>query len=373
MKKYKIFGADGIDTATLKQFQEALAFEDAVYGALMPDGHFGYTMPIGGVIGTKKTLLPSWVGYDIGCGVYGVKTTYRFEDVIEYGKEIYDNIKRSIPMGFDHRKQPMDWHSYTVLPKSDWFDAMYHERKGNNQLGTLGGGNHFIEIGVSDKDQFVWIIIHSGSRGIGHKTATHYIKKAHPEGKCKEGSYGFDANSKIGAEYCKDMTLCLRFAYFNRIKIAEEVNAAIKESVNDGNMVIHSVINCNHNLASWDSHEDLWIHRKGATVATKNTLGIVPGNMRDGSFIVAGLGNVESLYSCSHGAGRVMSRSEAKRTVKLEDFKTAMDGIIAGREESLLDEAPSAYKSISAVMQAQKELVEVVEYIKPIINVKAGE
>jgi tRNA-splicing ligase RtcB len=343
----------------------------------MPDGHLGYTMPIGGVIGTEDYLVPTWVGYDIGCGVIGAKTTYDWEEVKNYGQEIFDTIRRSIPMGFNHRTHAEVWHSNEVLPKSEWMKEMFKEKKGLRQIGTLGGGNHFIEIGVSDLDQFVWIIIHSGSRGIGHACATHYIKKAHPEGKCKEGTYGFNDKTEEGRDYYMDMNFCLRFALWNRRKMVDEVDAAIQESLGIGKLVNDSIINCNHNLASWDDKLQLWLHRKGATVATKDTLGVIPANMRDGSFIVRGLGNVHGLYSCSHGAGRVMSRNEAKGKVVgkegvcLEKFKADMSGVVSNREERILDESPDAYKSISKVMRAQHSLVEVVEYIKPIINIKA--
>jgi len=370
-KAFRIYGRDLIDDATVEQFKEALAWEHSEIGALMPDGHLGYTMPIGGVIGTQDYLVPSWVGYDIGCGVYGIKTTYEWKDVINYGQEIFDNIKRSVPMGFNHRKTSEDWHSFGVLPKSDYLKEMWVDKSGPKQIGTLGGGNHFIEIGVSDLDLFVWIIIHSGSRNVGHSVATHYMKKAHPEGKAKEGSYGFLQTSEDGQNYFRDMSLCLRFATFNRVKIAEEVDAAIKESVGGGRALIESVINCNHNLVSWDNILQLWIHRKGATVATKDKMGIIPGNMRDGSFIVRGLSNPSSLYSCSHGAGRTMSRKEAKKEISCDKFKADMLGIVCNREQHIIDEAPDAYKSISKVMQAQEDLVEVVEYIKPIINIKA--
>ena len=370
-KRHSIIGKSLMDEATINQFLDCLNWEHAVMGAMMPDGHLGYTMPIGGVIGTEAHLVPSWVGYDIGCGVIGVKTTYDWEEVKNYGKEIFDNIRRAIPMGFKHRTHAEIWHSYKYFPKTDWFDAMFKEKKGLRQIGTLGGGNHFIEIGVSDLDQAVWIIVHSGSRGVGHATATHYIKKAHPEGKCKEGTYGFEQTTREGRDYYTDMNFCLRFALWNRRRLIDEVNACIYESLGIGKMITESVINSNHNLVSFNDKLQLWLHRKGATIASKDTMGIIPANMRDGSFVVRGLGNMHSLYSCSHGAGRVMSRKKAKESISVEKFKSDMSGIISNREEHILDEAPDAYKSISLVMQAQEESVEVVEYIKPIINVKA--
>lgn len=370
-KSYRIFGEELIDTPTIEQFRTALDMDGAVRGAIMPDGHLGYTMPIGGVIGTDGILVPSWVGYDIGCGVMGVQTTYDPKEIVEYADYIYEQILTEVPVGFKHRKRPLTWRSYATLPKTDWFHRMFMENGGFKQLGTLGGGNHFMEIGI-DEQGIVWLVTHSGSRGIGHKTATEYIKRAHPEGKCKEGSYGFAIESQEGRDYFADMNMCLAFALWNRSMIIEHMISAIDDIVDGGMMIANTDINCNHNLAVYDKGLNMWIHRKGATVATTDKYGIVPGNMRDGSFVIRGLGNSESLYSCSHGAGRTMSRKQAKREIHIEKFVADMEGIYAEPRLATLDESPDAYKSISEVMRIQEEakLIEVASWIKPLINVK---
>lgn len=370
-KSYRIFGEELIDSATIEQFRFALDADFARSGAIMPDGHLGYSMPIGGVIGTDGVLVPTWVGYDIGCGVMGVQTTYDPAEIVEYADYIYEQILTEVPVGFKHRKKPITWRSYATLPKTDWMHKMFMGNRGFNQLGTLGGGNHFMEIGI-DEEQVVWLITHSGSRNVGHKTATHYIKKAHPEGKCKEGNHGFTVESKDGRDYFADMNLCLRFSNWNRQMIIEHMITAIDSIVEGGMRVAGSDINCNHNLAVYDKSINQWIHRKGATIATADTFGIIPGNMRDGSFVVRGLGNSDSLYSCSHGAGRTMSRKQAKKEIHIEKFVADMEGIYAEPRLATLDESPDAYKSISEVMKIQEEagLVEVVSWIKPLINVK---
>jgi tRNA-splicing ligase RtcB len=368
-KSFVCFGNNLIDDATREQFQSALDYEHAISGALMPDGHLGYTMPIGGVIGTRGYLVPSWVGYDIGCGVMGVQTTYDPKEIVEYADYIYETILDKVPVGFKHNEKPVGWHSYNTLPKTDWFHKMFRSAGGFKQLGTLGGGNHFMEIGV-DTENIVWLLTHSGSRGVGHKTATEYIKRAHPDGKCKEGSYGFEVSTQNGRDYFADMNMCLAFALFNRMCIIERMQIAIDEIIDGGEVLPNTDINCNHNLAVYDKGYNLWIHRKGATVATSNTFGIIPGNMRDGSFVVRGLGNSDSLFSCSHGAGRTMSRKKAKKEIHIEKFVADMEGIYCEPRLATLDESPDAYKSVSEVMKAQEDLIEIVTWIKPLINVK---
>lgn len=233
-------------------------------------------------------------------------------------------------------------------------------------MGTLGGGNHFIEIG-KDENGFVWIITHSGSRGVGHGIAQHYMRLASPNGAASEGHYGFHVDSTDGQNYINDLNICLDYALENRRILIDEVSKSICRHIS-GSYDKNTLINRNHNHA--ELKDGLWIHRKGATHAEKGMMGVIPGNMRDGSFIVEGKGNPESLYSSSHGAGRIMGRKEAKKTIKLEDFIETMKGITANKTEDLLDEAPMAYKNIFDVMEQQQDLVEVKNHITPIINIK---
>ena len=248
---------------------------------------------------------------------------------------------------------------------------MIIEKNAMKQLGTLGGGNHFIEIGVSDENpQRVWIIIHSGSRGIGHACATHYIKMASPTGKASEGHYGFDIVSEKGNAYYNDMLWCMSFALFNRTTMLKLIKKEIKYYIPSVEFDWDNLINRTHNHAEVIEGGKYIIHRKGATHAEKDMLGVIPGNMRDGSFIVRGKGYEKALNSSSHGAGRVLGRNVAKKTLKLETFKHDMEGIVADVKNKTLDECPAAYKNIFEVMENQKDMIDVICHVKPIINVK---
>lgn len=370
MKPYKIF-AECIEKAALDQFYSALDQEFVVQAALMPDAHMGYSLPIGAVVATQDVVVPSWVGYDIGCGMCALRTSFPVEQVRRYAHSIFEDIYAAVPVGFRHNEKPTAWEledpSLFSTPLSDFMTKLMDERQGLHQLGSLGGGNHFIEIGV-DEDNHVWIVVHSGSRGIGHATAAHHMSLASPDGKPREGHFGFNAGSYHGQNYLADMRFCLQFALANRREIVSRVEGVLRQHTSYGGGVWSQLINRNHNHAE-HSH-GLWIHRKGATHAEDGMLGVIPGNMRDGSFIVRGKGNPESLWSSSHGAGRVLGRKEAKRILTIDQFVEQMDGIVALVNPQTLDESPSAYKDIESVMAAQKDLVEVVAHVRPIINVK---
>lgn len=362
-KKVKIF-SNNIDGKTLNQFYESMNHDWVVQGALMPDAHLGYDMPIGGVISTKEVIVPSWVGYDIGCGMCALKISAKKEDIIKFSNEIFNDIYKVIPVGFKHRNESIEWND--SLNSTKWFKEMFNENGGLCQLGTLGGGNHFIEIGY-DEDNQVWIIVHSGSRNVGHKTASHYMKIEKLTSNKKGWKKALNVNSENGLNYIKDMNACLKFALSNRKvmieKVVEVINKYCLSKVD-----IDSFINRNHNHA--EEKDGVWIHRKGATHAEKGMMGVIPGNMKDGSFIVKGLGNPDSLYSSSHGAGRIYSRRQAKEELSLDYFKDEMSGITAKVTQSTLDESKRAYKDIFKVMIEQKELVKITHYIKPLINIK---
>lgn len=361
--------AEVIESGAIDQFINVMEHPAITKGALMPDAHQGYTMPIGAVVESKGMVFPSFVGYDIGCGMCAVHTTFKKADIEENATAIYKQIKRDVPVGFNKHAVPVDECDLLDMDANNSTPAMFaifDEKKGYHQLGTLGGGNHFIEIGYDDIGD-VWIIVHSGSRGVGHGCAQHYMKLASGTGKASEGCYGFDVNSDNGKDYIKDMNWCLEFALLNRMVMLRLIGDAIKRSV-DGELGL-DVINRNHNHA--ESKDGLhWIHRKGATHAEKGMMGVIPGNMRDGSFIVRGLGNEDALCSSSHGAGRVLGRKKAKETLDIEEFFVTMEGICANVGKGTLDESPMAYKDIFEVMRLQNDLVEVVNYVRPIINVK---
>jgi len=366
MKPVKIF-SDAIEGKALAQFHDAMSMGFAVQGALMPDAHAGYALPIGAVVATDGVVVPAWVGYDIGCGMCAIPTLFKREEVETNKKAIFDQIYRDVPVGFNHNSKPVDW-SYEGRI-SDFAAKLYASGACEKQIGSLGSGNHFIEIGYDERDT-VWIVIHSGSRGVGHKLATHYMKLASKSDKAKEWHYGLDVSSPDGKNYINDLAFGLQFALDNRKTMLNRISWAIHHVGCGGALLWLDLINRNHNHA--ELKDDRWIHRKGATHAEDGMMGVIPGNMRDGSFIVRGKGNPDSLFSSSHGAGRVMSRTEAKSTLSVATFVEQMEasGVQAKVGFDTVDESPLAYKSIFDVMAMQTDLVEVVHHIKPIINIK---
>jgi tRNA-splicing ligase RtcB len=365
-KPFKIY-AEVLEVTAMEQFESAMAQDFVVSGALMPDSHTGYSLPIGAVVATDGVILPAWVGYDIGCGMCALRLDGIDRDAVQVNsKEIFDLIYKNIPVGFNANQHPKE---YSLEGLTDKGREIAELKKHGRALGSLGGGNHFIEIGHDEEDN-IWVVIHSGSRGVGHGMATHYMKLAHPDGKCKEGHFGFDVNSQEGKDYIQDLAWCLEFALANRKEMMARVVNSITEALDIPcyELDFTELINRNHNHAT--ERNGLWIHRKGATHAEAGMMGVIPGNMRDGSFIVRGKGNPDSLYSSSHGAGRVMGRKEAKQKLNLEEFQETMKGVTALVEEKTLDESPSAYKNIFEVMELQKDLVDVVAHISPMINIK---
>ncbi len=356
----------------MEQFESAMKMDFAVKGALMADVHLGYSLPIGGIVATKDVIVPAWVGFDIGCGMAAMKLPVKREQIfdavrnIDYKQCIAQSIYRSVPTGFNINRLKCD-SNFSQFESTDKLKEIFSkDDKGLKSCGSLGGGNHFIEIAYDENDD-VWVVVHSGSRGIGHAVATHYMKLASGTDKAKEGHFGLSVDSIEGKAYITDLEFCLEFALQNRIEMIRKVNREIRHYTN------HKkdwciLINRNHNHA--ELKDGLWIHRKGATHAEDGMKGIIPGNMRDGSFIVVGKGNSDSLFSSSHGAGRVLGRKQEKRELTMDEFKEEMEGIEAKVEEDTLDESPMAYKNIYDVMKQQKDLVEVVAHLKPIINIK---
>lgn len=364
-KPYKIY-TDNVESGALDQFKDVMSKDWVLRGALMADVHTGYTMPIGGVVETINMISPVFVGYDIGCGVCAQLTSFKKEDVFKHRYAIKDALYNTIPVGQNHNKLPQSWKKFYDIPRSLWYEKMFFEDKGFNQLGTLGGNNHFIEVDYDEEDR-IWVTVHSGSRHIGHSVASNYIRLAHPNGKLAEGAYALDVNSPDGKSYIIDLNAALQFALENRRQIVSKTVEVIDKFTN-GHAVC-DLINRNHNHA--ESKDGIhWIHRKGATHAEEGMLGVIPGNMKDGSFIVRGKGNSESLYSSSHGAGRVFSRKKAKTMFDVEEVKKDMGDIAANITQATMEESKGAYKNIFEVMDLQKDLVDVLHYIKPIINIK---
>ncbi len=280
-KPYKIFAdVNTIEFGALQQFVDTMNQPSVTYGALMPDAHQGYTVPIGCVFSSDGVIFPSAVGYDLGCGCCAISTTFDAQEVRANAQKIYDTLMNHVPVGFNHRGVRHPLYKEDLTNISQDMHQIYLEKQGWLHCGTLGGGNHFLEVGVDDTD-IVWIIIHSGSRGVGHGCAEHYMKLASPNGKASEGFYGFDVNSKDGKNYINDMNWCLEFALQNRNLMIYDTLAIIEGICTGG--IGMTFINRNHNHAETKDGRN-WIHRKGATHAEYGMLGVIPGNMRDGSW-----------------------------------------------------------------------------------------
>jgi len=348
--------------------------------AIMPDCHQGYGMPIGAVLATKNIIIPNAVGVDIGCGMCALKTSITSLD-IETLKNIMSEIRLLIPLGFEYQKDNQD---KSLMPKDYDINCMHILKEQYNaalkQIGTLGGGNHFIEI-QKDNEDYIWVMIHSGSRNLGKKVADYYNKKAvflndlwfSKVEKEKELAF-FPIETKEAKEYINEMNYCIDFAFANRMLIMENIKKCFNK-VLDNKIEYNNIINIAHNYARHENHfgHNVLVHRKGATSAKLNEVGIIPGSQGTKSYIVKGLGNKESFESCSHGAGRKMGRGQAQRELNLDaEIKQLNDkGIIHSiRNIKDLDEATGAYKSIDEVMENQKDLVEIITELKPIAVIK---
>lgn len=358
--------------------------------AIMPDSHQGYGMPIGGVLATKDVVIPNAVGVDIGCGMCAVKTS--LTDIsTETLKNIMGEIRKQIPVGFNKHQEKQD---DSLMPIDAGAGKIVDVEYNNalKSIGTLGGGNHFIEI-QKGSDGHIWIMIHSGSRNLGKQVADHYNKIAIALNEKwysvvpKEWELAYlPLDSEEGQAYIREMNYCVDFALANRklmmdriCKIFNDIYYLIPTMYHgemEGTYISYEpIINIAHNYAQMENHfgENVMVHRKGATLATKDTIGIIPGSQGSKSYIVRGKGNPDSFNSCSHGAGRKMGRKEAERTLDLEAEKKKLNdmGVIhAIRGIGDLDEAPGAYKDIGLVMRNQEDLVEILVELTPLAVIK---
>ncbi|QGT99599.1 RNA-2',3'-PO4:RNA-5'-OH ligase [Candidatus Syntrophocurvum alkaliphilum] len=337
--------------------------------AIMPDVHEGYGMPIGGVLATKDVIIPNAVGVDIGCGVIALQTDKKTITQHEV-KNLIETCRKFIPLGFKHHKKPQLWDGFDNAPNLPIINQEITSAK--KQIGTLGGGNHFIECQKGD-DGYIWLMVHSGSRNIGLKVAKYYNDAAKELNRKINSSIPKEydlaylpLNTELGNDYYNAMNFCLEFARANRTKIAYKVFEIFIDIV--GPVKIQQKIDIQHNYAAVEEHfnSQLIIHRKGATSAKKGQLGIIPGSMGTASYIVKGLGNTESFMSCSHGAGRVMSRKKANKCITEEMANEVMKGIYFGSWKNDYSEAPLAYKNIEDVLKQQTELVKKLVKLKPL-------
>lgn len=351
--------------------------------ALMPDAHFGMGATVGSVIPTKNAVIPAAVGVDIGCGMIATSTSLHAADLPEDLDRFLPIAEQVVPAGVGQG------HGEATKRSDHWF-AIRGEAPGKDlvkgvmetarkQFGSLGSGNHFFEVCLDENDA-VWLVLHSGSRGVGNKLAMAHIGTAKRLAKelglkleDQDLAYFTDDQPEFRA-YIADMLWAQEYAMGNRAAMNDAAVAAFIEFVGQGRVV--DTINCHHNFTQLETHDgdDLWVTRKGAIKADKGDRGVIPGSMGTKSYIVSGKGNPLSWNSCSHGAGRRMSRSKAKKTFTVDDLRAQMGdrAWLEGKAESLLDEIPSSYKDIDVVMEDQKDLVEVEHTLRQVLNFKGA-
>ena len=383
----KIFTND-IDRESIEQLQK-MAQLQFVYShiAVMPDVHVGKGATVGSVIPTKHAIIPAAVGVDIGCGMNAIRLNLKASQLPDNLAPLRHAIERKVPVGFELHKQikakassiiPLEKRLQPIIKKHSGlvrmlrkFDATWQK-----QLGTLGGGNHFIELCL-DENQDVWVMLHSGSRGLGNVIGTYFIELAKKEAQHRFGhvpdkdlSY-FAEGSNSFDDYVEAVEWAQEYAFENRREMMRLILEAIRPLLPPFQMT-KEAINCHHNYVSRENHfgEDLLITRKGAIRAGLDELGIIPGSMGARSYIVRGKANPESFCSCSHGAGRKMSRSKAKLLFSQDDLIQQTQGIECRKDAAVIDEIPSAYKDIDQVMANQSDLIEIVHTLKQILCIK---
>lgn len=349
--------------------------------ALMPDYHLGKGATVGTVIATDKAIIPAAVGVDLGCGMLAFRTSLTAEDLPESLLDLRLEIESLVPVGdASHRETVYEDVSSTLAKHHKSVVSDKHPKLTTNriglQMGTLGGGNHFIELCL-DENNNVWVMLHTGSRGVGNQIGRYFIEKAKQEMErfyinlpdkdlayLPEGSVYFD-------DYVRAVGWAQRFAAENRVAIKQSVLKAMEKHLPPFT-VTTEVVNCHHNYIERENHfgKNVYVTRKGAIRAGEGELGIIPASMGSKSFIVRGKGNKDSFCSCSHGSGRLHSRTEAKKLFTVEQLKKDLVGIECKQDESVLDESPRAYKDIDLVMKAQEDLVEIVHTLKQVMCIK---
>ena len=375
--KLKVWAND-LDTQTLAQAERTARLPIvAGHVALMPDAHLGLGATIGSVVPTDGAIIPACVGVDIGCGMAAVRTDLNASKLPDDLRPLLSQIERVIPAGLGqgHERRPADAWLDGHRPHTELDNRL--ESKAYKQMGTLGSGNHFAEVSLDDEDH-VWLVIHSGSRGIGNLLAQSHITKAKSVARrldigledpnlayLLEGTPEFD-------HYIADLRFAQAYALKNRETMMNAMLRVFFRFVGKGREL--SRVNCHHNYTEREVHQgrELWITRKGAISATAGEMGVLPGSMGTDSYIVEGLGNPESYNSSAHGAGRAMSRTKARKTLSTESLRDAMKGRtwLANRAKALVDEHPDAYKDVREVIRLSADLVKVRHRLQAILNYK---
>ncbi len=383
----KIFTHD-IDESSLKQLG-AIAQLPFIHShiAAMPDVHHGIGATVGSVIPTKGAIIPAAVGVDIGCGMNAIRLSLTAADLPDNLYKVRSAIEKLVPIGFEEHVSPavqgatlnnMGKHLAVITDKHPGLVKMMKNfpRTWAKQLGTLGSGNHFIELCV-DESQDVWVMLHSGSRGIGNSIGRYFIEKAKKDvGKQlgqlpdKDLAY-FTEGTEHFTDYVQAVGWAQDYAMLNRREMLRLVLQALQSQLKPFTST-REAINCHHNYVQVEQHfgAEVYVTRKGAISAREGELGIIPGSMGAKSYIVRGLGNMQSFCSCSHGAGRRMSRTEAKRRFSTRDLAEQTTGIECRKDKGVVDEIPGAYKDIDEVMQNQTDLVEIVHTLKQVVCIK---
>ena len=361
------------------------------HAALMPDGHAGIGCSVGSVLPTKGAIVPACVGVDLGCGMMASRLGLTASDLPDNLSRLRSAIETAVPHGRTHNGQAGDAGAWANPPEDvalkwaalapGWKRVVERAPRLDrgatiSQLGTLGTGNHFIEVCL-DTAQNVWLMLHSGSRGVGNRIGSHYIAKAKEHLGDRLGGLPhrdlawLSEGTPEFTDYVEAVQWAQEYARQNRILMFKQTILAMERILGDI-WVTEKAVSCHHNYVNEETHfgERVWVSRKGAVSARAGELGIIPGSMGARSFIVRGKGNPDSFHSCSHGAGRVMSRTEAKRRITLEDHAKATAGVECRKDADVLDESPAAYKSIDDVMAAQADLVEVVHELRQVLCVK---
>jgi tRNA-splicing ligase RtcB len=375
---------DEVDARVIAQLKNVASLPwVAHHVAVMPDVHFGRGATVGSVIAMHGAVAPAAVGVDIGCGMAAIETSLRAKDLPDNLRPLRNAIERAIPVGFDAHDAAA-WEGTTDELRAEGralmegFDKLVAQPKGVgqkvvNQIGTLGGGNHFIEVCLDTQDK-VWLMLHSGSRHIGKTLADHHIERAqrlnHNQALEDRDLAVFLAGTPQFAAYRHDLFWAQGYARFNRAVMLHFLTEVVRKFW--PRVDFCAPISCHHNYVAEEVHfgEDVLVTRKGAIRAGRGELGIIPGSMGTKSYIVRGLGNANSFESASHGAGRRMSRGEAKRRFTVADVREQTVGVECRKDPGIIDEAPKAYKNIDRVMEQQQDLVEIVAELKQVVCVK---
>jgi len=384
---------DDVDPAAIRQLQNiaSLPWVDGV--RVMPDVHLGKGATVGSVIAMKDAVSPNAVGVDIGCGMLGVKTNLTTADLPDDLRPMRRRIERAVPVGHASHKEPVDLATLRPLASSTHSQVLHGEEafwdrfdtltpavadlfgRSLNQMGTLGGGNHFIELCADDADT-VWLQLHSGSRHIGNKLAQYHADVAkslpHNDNIADRDLAVLLAGTPQMEAYLNDLWWAQEYAARSRAVMMALVADAVRASMPNQNVTFEEIVNVHHNYVAMEPIDgaELIVTRKGAIRAGDGELGLIPGSMGTGSFIVRGLGNPESYYSASHGAGRVMSRTQARKAFSVKDLQQQTRGVECRKDRGVLDEIPGAYKDLDEVLAAQKDLVTIEVRLRTLLCVK---